>query len=198
MVGRDVGGRHFGQDVGDHGGVLRAVVRPPIRLVDLLLDPLAFERSIGKGVCGDQIQIVGAQEFLEARPFLRVGRQPVGRVPRDSYRDAERLVRTEAGLDLRQIAIEARPHFVPGVTWMDERRIDEVTEISAQFHPLLPGILPNGSGSRPAAVTTADESASVPTTHAARPIARMADNPVHAEVLSPALPPLCIPCAGAV
>ena len=127
-------GHDVGQDLRDVHGVLRALLGAPVRLVDLLLDDLVLERPVGEGVDRVEIHVVVGEEAFELVALGLALDQRRGRRIRQPQRHAERRGRADALLHLRHVGGERRPHVLPGVAGMHERRIGQVAEALAEIH----------------------------------------------------------------
>ena len=107
------GGHHVGENLRDVHGVLRALFRAPVRLVDLLLDDLVLERPVGERVDRVEIHVVVGEECLELVALRLALHQRRGRRVRQPQRHAERRGRADALLHLRHVGGERRPHVAP-------------------------------------------------------------------------------------
>ncbi len=116
-----------------------AASRAPVGLVDLLLDPLALEAAVGERVHGVDVHVVLGEELPEPRALLRALHQRARGGGRQAQADAEGLVGRDARLDGGQVGLEARPHLLPGVPGMDERRVRQVILADSHVPPFALG-----------------------------------------------------------
>ena len=131
---RDPGRADIGQHIGDVDGVLGALLRAPVRLVDLLLHRGALEVAVDEGVGGVDVHVVVAEKFLQLLALGRAVRQRLRRTRRQPDAHAERLVAGEARLHLGQIGVERRPQLLPIVGGMHQRRIGQMAEAVTEIH----------------------------------------------------------------
>jgi hypothetical protein len=132
--GRDARIGDLGEDVGDADRVVGPLSRPPVGLVDLLLDDPPLERSVRKRVRGVDVQVVRVEERAQLRSRRGVGLELRHRCGGQTERDAERFVGGDAFLDARDVRGQARPQLVPAVGGMHECRVAQVTETVGELH----------------------------------------------------------------
>ncbi len=135
---RDARRADVGQNVGDVDGVLGPLLAAPVRLVDLLLDQVALEVAVHKGVGGVDVHVIVAEKFFQLVALGGAGGQGLRRVRRQPDAHAERLVAGDAGLDLRQISHERMIQLLPVVGGMHQRRIGQMAETVTEIHFRFP------------------------------------------------------------
>ncbi len=115
-------------------GVLAALRRLPVRLVDVFLDDLLLEDAVDEGVGRVEIEVLVGEKLLERGALGRVRGQGRGRGRGRPQADAKLLVRRHARLHRRQIGVDALPELIPVVGGVHQRRVREVAEAVSQIH----------------------------------------------------------------
>ena len=121
----------------DFGGLVRVgqpFGREPVGLVDVLLDAPAVKRTVGKGIDGEDVEIVPRQQraqLVERRGLA----QRLRRDRRQPQAEPERRIRRDRGLDRRQVGLEAVANLVPALAGMDVGAVGEVDVTGKMIEP---------------------------------------------------------------
>ncbi len=132
--GIDALGGEFREQRGHLLGVLAALRRLPVRLVDVFLDDLLLEDAVDEGVGRVEIEVLVGEKLLERGALGGVSREGGGRGRGRPQAHAKLLVRRHARLHRRQISVDALPELIPVVGGVHQRRVREVAEAVAQIH----------------------------------------------------------------
>ena len=143
----DALGRDLGEQGGDLLGVVAALRRLPVRLVDVFLDDLLLEDAVDEGVGGVEIEVLVGEELFERRALGRIGTQGGGRGRRGAQAHPKLLRRRHARFHRRQIPVDALPELVPVVGLVDERGIREMA-VLPEIHPSVPSCCPSTAWAR--------------------------------------------------
>ena len=146
--GIDALGGEFREQGGHLLGVLAALRRLPVRLVDVFLDDLLLEDAVDEGVGGVEIEVLVGEKLLEGGALGGIRREGGGRGGGRPQADAKLLVRRHARLHRRQIGVDALPELIPVVGGVHQRRVREVAEAVPEIHQSVPSLVSIERGAR--------------------------------------------------